>query len=123
MKDRIKKIRDDYGMTLAEFGKRIKIGASSVGRFESGERSPSPQTIAMICNEFGVSETWLRTGEGEPYIQRSKEEQISALFTEVLKDDEDEFRRKVIQRLASYTKEDWELLNKALKLFLPEEHK
>lgn len=64
MNGRIKKIRLESGLSQEAFGKRIKIRRSSVSKIETGENSPSDQTISLICKEFSVNEEWLRTGEG-----------------------------------------------------------
>ena len=53
-------------MTLEKFGQRIGITATSCSLLEKGKNNPSNQTILAICREFGVSEMWLRTGEGKP---------------------------------------------------------
>lgn len=64
MNGRIKKIRLESGLSQEAFGKRIKIRRSSVSKIETGENSPSDQTISLICKEFNVNEEWLRTGKG-----------------------------------------------------------
>lgn len=64
MNNRIKKLRLDLGLSQEAFGKQIKIQRSSVSKIETGENSPSDQTISLICKEFNVNEDWLRTGEG-----------------------------------------------------------
>lgn len=64
MNNRIKELRLDLGLSQEAFGKRIKIQRSSVSKIETGENSPSDQTISLICKEFNVNEEWLRTGKG-----------------------------------------------------------
>ena len=69
MKDRIREVREHFGLSMEKFGSRIGIGKASISLLESGKNNPSIQTIALICREFGVNETWLRTGEGEMFEQ------------------------------------------------------
>lgn len=69
MKDRIREVREYFGLSMEKFGSRIGIGKSSVSLLESGKNNPSVQTISLICREFGVNEHWLRTGEGEMFEQ------------------------------------------------------
>ncbi len=64
MNNRIKQLRLDLGLSQEAFGRQIKIQRSSVSKIETGENSPSDQTISLICKEFNVNENWLRTGEG-----------------------------------------------------------
>lgn len=69
MKDRIREVREYFGLSMEKFGSRIGIGKASISLLESGKNNPSIQTIALICREFGVNEQWLRTGEGEMFEQ------------------------------------------------------
>lgn len=68
MNTRIKRIRQTLHMNQDSFGDRIGVKKSSVSMLESGKNSPSEQTVRLICKEFNVNETWLRTGEGEMFL-------------------------------------------------------
>ena len=69
MKDRIREVREHFGLSMEKFGSRIGIGKASISLLESGKNNPSVQTITLICREFGVNEQWIRTGEGETFEQ------------------------------------------------------
>ena len=69
MTDRIREVREHFGLSREKFGARIGIGKTSISLLESGKNNPSVQTVALICREFGVNEHWLRTGEGEMFEQ------------------------------------------------------
>ena len=69
MKDRIREVREHFGLSMEKFGSRIGIGKASISLLESGKNNRSVQTITLICREFGVNEQWLRTGEGEMFEQ------------------------------------------------------
>ena len=66
MKDRIKRIRTDAGMTQEEFGKAIGATRGMVTTYEKGT-VPTQSTRLLICSRFNVNESWLETGEGVPY--------------------------------------------------------
>lgn len=66
--ERIKNARKSLKLTQAAFSKKLCIGMTSISKIESGVNNPSDQTITLICNEFNISETWLRTGEGSMYV-------------------------------------------------------
>lgn len=68
MKNRIKDIRTKLKLSQEEFGKQIGIGKTSISKIETGENKPSEQTIMLICEKFNVSENWLKSGTGEPFI-------------------------------------------------------
>lgn len=73
MNERIKALRKSLKISQDAFGRRIGISGASVSRLESGENEPSPQTVAFICKEFGVSEEWLREGTGDMQKASSSE--------------------------------------------------
>lgn len=63
--ERIKAIRNESGLSMEKFGKRIGIAKSSLSSLERGINNPSPRTIKIICSEFGINSDWLTNGEGE----------------------------------------------------------
>lgn len=81
MKDRIRKVREHFGLSMEKFGSRIGIGKASISLLESGKNNPSVQTITLICREFGVNEQWLRTGEGE-MLEQTRASVLDRLSTE-----------------------------------------
>lgn len=81
MKDRIREVREHFGLSMEKFGSRIGIGKASISLLESGKNNPSVQTITLICLEFGVNEQWLRTGEGE-MLEQTRASVLDRLSTE-----------------------------------------
>jgi len=71
MKDRIKELRKELGLTQIEFGKRIHISGVSVSTAESGKTKPDSQTIELICREYNVNRQWLEHGTGEKFRKQS----------------------------------------------------
>jgi transcriptional regulator with XRE-family HTH domain len=71
MKDRLKKLRLNLGLTQTEFADRIGSAQNTITGYESGRRNPSNPVISSICKEFNVNEVWLRTGEGEMFLPAS----------------------------------------------------
>jgi DNA-binding XRE family transcriptional regulator len=67
MKDRIRKIRKDLDLNQTEFGAEIGATQKMVTTFETGRVVPDKPIIMLICEKFHVNQTWLETGEGEPY--------------------------------------------------------
>lgn len=63
--ERMKLLRRELGMNQADFAAPLGLKQSTIGNYESGSRGVSDATILAICREYGVSEQWLRTGEGE----------------------------------------------------------
>ena len=67
MKDRIKIFRKSLNLTQQNVADLLGVKRNTVAQWEIGINSVSEQTIKAICREFNVSETWLRTGEGEMF--------------------------------------------------------
>ena len=112
--ERIKQVRMENKMSQAKFGERIKIAGQSVSLLEIGKINASDQTISLICKEFGVSESWLRTGEGEMEEPVTEDDRIAKLFGDVLKDKPD-IRRRLISALARLDPEDWDPIERMIE--------
>ena len=61
MNERIKQVRLSAKLSQTEFAEKILVSRSAVCKMESGENSPSEQTVKLICQEFNVNGDWLRT--------------------------------------------------------------
>lgn len=69
MNERIRKLRKELDLTQREFGERIGIKGNTIAQYELGRNEPIDAVVSLICREFNVSEAWLRTGEGEMFVQ------------------------------------------------------
>lgn len=68
--ERIKELRKNHlHLTMDKFGERLGVGKSAIGNIESDRRNVTDQMVKSICREFNVNESWLRTGEGSPFIE------------------------------------------------------
>lgn len=110
MKERIKKLRKALGLTQQEFADRIGISRGNIATYETREGSPGSSVVNLICREFNVSETWLRTGEGEMYVQRSRDDELSAFVDELMKEQPQDFRRRLVTALSRLKPEQWDAL-------------
>lgn len=110
MKERIKVVRKALGLSQMDFGSKIGVKQGTVAAYESGARIPLDSVIVSICREFNVSERWLRTGEGEMFVQLSREEEITKFAMEIIRDPDSEFQRQAISILAKLTPEQWKLM-------------
>ena len=108
--ERITKVIKDKAKTKTEFAEKLNISQSFVSRLASGEKEPSDRTIADICREYDVNEDWLRTGQGDPYIQLSRDEELSQFFGDVMKGEDPDFRRRLLSVMSRLTTDEWALL-------------
>jgi transcriptional regulator with XRE-family HTH domain len=107
---RIKLIRDSENLTQDEFGKRIGSARNTIANYETGNRTPSNAVIISICKEFNVNETWLRTGEGEMFCPTDRFTEIAKLTRELLTEESDSFKNRLISALSRLNEEQWEVL-------------
>lgn len=116
MNMRIQQLIDELGIKKIEFAKKINVSPAFVSEMCSGRKNISDRTVVDICNKFHVSEDWLRFGEGEMFLKRTREEEIAAFMGSVL-DGPNNFKKRLIAVLANLDEDDWELLEEmALKL-------
>lgn len=81
MNNRIKEIRKTLDLSQEAFGERLGITGSGLSNIESRKRNVTEQMILSICREFNVNEEWLRTGNGDMFIE-SDNTNITAVATE-----------------------------------------
>lgn len=86
--ERIAAVVKASGMTKTAFAEKINVSQPHVSRMVSGESIPSDRTISDICRVFGVSETWLRTGEGEMHLNLDRKEELTAIFAQIAASDD-----------------------------------
>ena len=99
-------------MSMDKFGAALGVSRVAVSRLESGDNNPSKQTVLAICKTFGISEEWLRTGEGEMKAALSREQEIADIMNRMLADEPDSYRTKLISYVSRMSDEQIALLNK-----------
>ena len=110
MNERIKQVRLSAKLSQTEFAEKILVSRSAVCKMESGENSPSEQTVKLICQEFNVNGEWLRTGNGEMLVELSKDEQISAMLGEIQRLGDENFKYRLVSALCKLSESDWTAL-------------
>lgn len=96
MKDRIKAVRLNAGLNQTEFGSILGVKQATIAGYESGARVPIDAVITSICREFGVSETWLRTGAGDMFIPRDPDQELQDALAEITVSDDPLIRRIIL---------------------------
>lgn len=69
--ERIKKVRKSLELTQQGFADQIGSKRNTIATYEMGRTEPSSAVISLVCTKFNVSETWLRTGEGEMFLPKA----------------------------------------------------
>lgn len=109
---RIIELRTELNISQEELGERIGLSRSGVSNIEKGKRALNDRHIKLICSEFNVSEKWLRTGEGDMLVHQTRDEKIARFIGQVLKEEGDTFKKRLINLLCALDEDDWEALEK-----------
>lgn len=77
---RLKELRRILELNQTDFAKQLGITQTAYSMIESGSRPFTEKYIKLICSIFGVSEQWLRTGNGEMFLQSPYEKDFMQIF-------------------------------------------
>ncbi len=69
MNERLKLIRDVFGLSQNELGLKLGVTNSSISKLEKGSSNFTEQMIKTICREFNINEEWFRDGIGEMLVE------------------------------------------------------
>ena len=105
--NRLRELRKNHlKMTQKEFSAKLGLSENFIWQVEKGDREPSDRTISDICREFSVNETWLRTGEGEMFVQLSRDAQITKFVGEALRGESPTDQQRFLNAMLGATAEE-----------------
>lgn len=110
MNKRIKLIRESLNMTQQEFATLIGSTRTNIAGYEANTRSPSTTVVSAICQKCKINEEWLRTGEGEMYINLTREQSITDFMADVLLEKDDSFKKQCVLILSKLDEHSWKAL-------------
>lgn len=113
--ERIKKVRKALDLTQQKFAEQIGTTQNNIASYEIGRREPSAAAINNICKTFSISETWLRTGEGEMFVQRSEDDELAAAVERLMTGSSSDFKRRLVNVLSSLKEDQWIVLQEKLE--------
>lgn len=119
--NRIAWVIEQSGLTRTAFAERINVSQQHVSRIAKNG-TPSDRTTADICREFNISETWLRTGEGDPNIQVDEDQEFQDVLTQIRLSD-DVLIKRIIKAYWYMSDEEKKVIKKLIERFQKEEKK
>lgn len=123
MKDRLKELRKALNLTQQKFADKLGVKQNTIAQYEMGRNDPSDAVIISICREFGVSESWLRNGEGEMFIPMSLDVEIASFIGRIQADIEPTFQKRFISALAKLSPEEWKTIEHITRNMIDEREK
>ncbi len=121
VKERIKKIRKELNLTQQQFANRIGVKRGGIANYEIGRNEPTDSVISLICREFNVNEKWLRTGNGDMFQRRTKNEELLNFMNNVMELEDNNFKKKLVNALVKLDIEDWKYLEIVARKLLSED--
>ena len=115
--ERIENLIKQFGITKTKFAEKLSVSQPYISKIIISGYVPSDRLIEDICEKFNANEKWLRTGEGEMFIRKTRSETIADFMVDMLNEEEPSYKRRLIEALAELSTDEWKLLeNITLKL-------
>ena len=102
--ERIKEIRKSLKMTMERFGERLGVTKTAISNIEKSNRNVTEQMRKAICREFNVNEEWLRSGNGEMFVQLSQDDETAHIVQDMLGSNTGRFYNIILEIAKSYKK-------------------
>lgn len=107
---RFKYLRQSLKIKQQDFAKELAISQGHASDIENGRKTVSDRIVEILVLKYNVSESWLRTGEGEMFTPLSRSETIAHFAGELMKEEDGSFRRQLVEVLAQLDEREWEVL-------------
>lgn len=122
--ERIRYLRKErLHITQEALGEPLGLTRANIANIESGRIAVTERVILSISEKFGINEKWLRTGEGDPLDSLARDIQIETFIGNVLRDENDSFKRRLISALCSLSEDEWGTLERKLRdIVVPNEN-
>ncbi|MCL2689647.1 MAG: helix-turn-helix domain-containing protein [Chitinispirillia bacterium] len=83
VRERIRQLREALNQSQAKFDSSIYMAVGYTAKVELGKISIPERIIKLICIIHGVSENWLKTGEGGMFIDNEIRDFSLRIFDEL----------------------------------------
>lgn len=107
MKERLFELRKNVlKLSRAKFGEPIGMTDSEIKNLENGVTQLKESKIHLIVKTYNVNEQWLKTGEGEMFLEKSESDKLAELFADLMGKPVDDEERQLAESYAALTKEE-----------------
>lgn len=120
MEERLKELRKTLNLTQQEFADKIGVKRNTIAQYESGRNAPIDAVVTLICRTYGVNETWLRTGEGEMFQPKSRNDELLDYARRIAEGDPGSIQAQLLTVMTRLTDAQWEVLAQVAAQFLAE---
>ena len=114
--DRIGIILEMTGMTKTAFAKPLKVSQQYISKLIK-EGNPSERFVDDICEKIKINgelinKDWIYTGNGEPTIKRTRNQEIGAFANEVMDLPDENIKKRLIEALVKLDENEWNTIAK-----------
>jgi len=78
-----------------------------INNVENGRAAVSDIMVASICRTYDVNEHWLRTGEGEMFVQIARSDEVMDFVGRAMIGEESNFKQRFLFALSRLPEERW----------------
>lgn len=121
--ERIKELRKALNKNQTDFGAKIGSPHTTIANWECGRREVSETVLLSIAREYGCSEEWLRTGEGEMFPARTWQEQVADYAASLSRKDKPGLQGSILLFMADLPSSLWDELEQKAVEFLEQQKK
>ena len=120
MNNRIKEVRKALHLTQQEMADSLSLKRNTVASYEIGRIVPSDRSIWDICRIYNVNEVWLRTGEGDMFVPRTRHDELAAYMGQIMGGKCSDIEEAIIAVMARTSVAEWELIRAKAQELLDE---
>lgn len=110
--DRIVAIIESKGLSKTDLANTLKVTQPYISKIVNKGAMPSERLLEDICEKLDVNREWLENGTGDMFVTLTRDENISDFMTDLLKEEDESFRKRLISALAALDTEDWKDLER-----------
>ena len=115
--NRIKQIRESLSLngkkvSQKAFGEELGVSRDVMANIENNRVIPNDTFLQLLCTKYNVSEEWIRTGGGDPFIKLTRDEELMEWAGKVLSADSESFQKRFVSMLSRLNESEWQILEK-----------
>lgn len=106
-------------MSRAKFGEPIGMTDSEIKNVETGATQLKENKIPLICNAYNVNEQWLRTGQGNMFLPKTRAQEIDEIVRNAATRDPEESVKFFTELLGDMTDAEIAIMYEVFRRHFP----
>ena len=108
--ERISVLIDELQISKSDFASAIDVTPAYISKIINKGAVPSKRVLEEICKKFKVTKAWLYNGEGEIFVELTKDQEIAEFLGDLISDETVDLKKRLISGLAKLNQEQWSQL-------------